>query len=486
VIEQYHPAVMWFDGEWENTWSHARGVALFDLCRRLAPGMIVNNRVDVHRGGMGGFSDAQEAKGDFATPEQEIPATGMPGVDWESCMTMNRHWGWNAADTDWKSSKELVRNLIDIASKGGNYLLNIGPRSDGTFPDQAVERLQEIGKWMAENGESIHGTTASVFEETPWGRCTVRAGDKTSTLYLHVFADAPGQMQLPLRGLDNKVLSARVLGHHGEAMPMLFEVFGPTTVGVVLTLTRPDPIATVVAVEIEGRPDVTRSPKIVAESDSFVHPIDVKVEQASPSVVTTYTLDGSEPIASSPRANTMIRIADSCTLRTASFRNGEIATAVVQRKFTKVDPSPPVEPIASRPGLQLLRRDGVDWQTIPDDRAGFAPATPDTTATVTLPKAIGEHVALRMQGFLDAPDDDLYRFALTSDDGSKLWIDGELVVDNDGLHSTAEKRGERALGKGLHPIEVVWFNRTGDVALSLSWARPGATLATVPASALRH
>jgi len=69
VIEQYHPAVMWFDGEWENTWSHARGVALFDLCRRLAPGMIVNNRVDVHRGGMGGFSDAQEAKGDFATPE---------------------------------------------------------------------------------------------------------------------------------------------------------------------------------------------------------------------------------------------------------------------------------------------------------------------------------------------------------------------------------------------------------------------------------
>jgi len=485
VIEQYHPAVMWFDGEWENTWTHERGVALFDLCRRLAPGMIVNNRVDVHRGGMGGFSDAQEAKGDFATPEQEIPAIGVPGVDWESCMTMNRHWGWNAADTDWKTSKELVQNLIDIAGKGGNYLLNVGPRADGTFPDQAVERLREIGRWMDENGESIHGTTASVFDKTPWGRCTVRAGDKVSTLYLHVFADGDNVVPLPLPGLANKVRSVRVLGGRGHCSPMpkSGEREKPDYL---LTMTRPDPIATVVAVEIEGRPDVTRTPKVVAESELFVHHIDVKVEQPSPNVVTTFTVDGSAPIASSPRANSIIRIEDSCLLRTASFRDGELATAVVVRPFRKVDPSPAVEPVATRPGLHLLRRDGVDWQTIPDDRAGFAPATPDTTATVTLPKAIGEHVALRMQGFLDAPDDDLYRFALTSDDGSKLWIDGELVVDNDGLHSTAEKRGERALGKGLHPIEVVWFNRTGDVALSLGWARAGAAFEPVPAAALRH
>ncbi len=190
LVERYQPGVMWFDGEWENTWNHDRGLRLFRLCRELAPAMIVNNRVDVHRGGMGGFSQAREAVGDFATPEQEIPATGLPGVDWESCMTMNSHWGWNAADTQWKSAKELVRNLIDVASKGGNYLLNVGPRADGTFPPAAVERLAQIGAWMQANGAAIHGTTASPFDTPPWYRCTVRERRDGATLYVHVF-DAP-------------------------------------------------------------------------------------------------------------------------------------------------------------------------------------------------------------------------------------------------------------------------------------------------------
>ncbi|MGH7151985.1 MAG: alpha-L-fucosidase, partial [Planctomycetota bacterium] len=87
IVERYHPAVMWFDGEWEPTWTHERGLRLFRLCRSLDPSMIVNNRVDVHRGGMAGFSRSEEAVGDFATTEQEIPATGLPGVDWETCMT---------------------------------------------------------------------------------------------------------------------------------------------------------------------------------------------------------------------------------------------------------------------------------------------------------------------------------------------------------------------------------------------------------------
>src|SRR5262245_37630305 len=311
----------------------------------------------------------------------------------------------------------------------------------------------------------------------------MRAGDQTSTIYLHVFPTDKPATPLELPGLANKVRSVRVLGDRGTCAPVQDSNPEPRYL---LVLQRPDPIATVVAVEIDGRPDVTRTPKIAAESDSFVHHVDVAIQQSSPTVVTTYTLDGSAPIASSPRATRFVRIEESCVLRAASFRDGAIATAIAQRSFTKVEPSPPVEPVASREGLQLLRRNGVDWQKIPDDRGGFQPATPDSTATVTLPKAIGEHVALRMQGFLDAPEDDLYRFALTSDDGSRLWLDGELVVDNDGLHGTLERRGERALGKGLHPIEVVWFNRTGDVELGLQWARPGAAFAPVPATALRH
>jgi alpha-L-fucosidase len=132
--------VMWFDGQWEGTWTHEHGGPLYELCRDLQPDVIVNDRVDKGRRGHSGIV-AEGFAGDYGTPEQHIPATGLPGVDWETCMTMNRHWGFNAYDEQWKSSEDLIRKLVDIASKNGNFLLNVGPRADGTFPPEAVERL---------------------------------------------------------------------------------------------------------------------------------------------------------------------------------------------------------------------------------------------------------------------------------------------------------------------------------------------------------
>ncbi len=483
VVQRYEPAVMWFDGEWEPTWSHERGVRLFELCRSLAPRMIVNNRVDVHRGGMGGFSASAEAVGDFATPEQEIPATGLPGVDWESCMTMNDHWGFNAADANWKSAKELVRNLIDIASKGGNYLLNVGPRADGTFPPEAVERLAAIGAWMKKNGEAIHGTTASVFDDLPWGRCTVKAGDETSTLYLHVF-DEGSPVQLVLPGLVNEVRSARVLGE-GTVMPMVFEILpGPPVHGFHLGRDKADPIATVVAVEIAGRPLVVRKPSIQADGDQFVSSVTVRVDAGSEQLPVHVTVDGTSPTAQSPRGGAPLVLTSTTTVKARAF-HGKSAGAIAERTFTKVDPLPPVKVLARTPGLRVERFAG-DWRTIPTDLDTRTPESTTTSATVTLPPAVGERVLLSFRGFVDVPADELYRFELTSDDGSRLWIDGKLVADNDGLHGPVTKDGAIALAKGLHAIHVVWFNRTGDVALGLKWATPGQPFAPLPAEALRH
>ena len=115
---------------------------LYNYVRGLQPNIIINNRVGKARAGMAGMDKGAERIGDYGTPEQEIPPTGFgPGVDWESCMTMNNHWGYNKNDQNWKSSTTLIRNLIDCASKGGNYLLNIGPTSEGVFPDASIERL---------------------------------------------------------------------------------------------------------------------------------------------------------------------------------------------------------------------------------------------------------------------------------------------------------------------------------------------------------
>src|SRR5215469_2358767 len=165
LLTGYGPiGLLWFDGNWENTWNYDRGADLYRYIRRIQPGLIVNNRVGQDRNGVAGTTDGQQRVGDYGTPEQTIPANGFgPGVDWETCMTMNDTWGFKKQDQNWKSTETLIRNLVDIASKGGNYLLNVGPTGEGLIPESSVERLKEIGSWMKVNGEAIYGTTASPF-----------------------------------------------------------------------------------------------------------------------------------------------------------------------------------------------------------------------------------------------------------------------------------------------------------------------------------
>lgn len=176
--------VLWFDGEWESTWDQKKGYELFRYVRSLQPNIIINNRVGKGRAGMAGTFDPEMAPGDFGTPEQEIPATGL-GYDWETCMTMNDHWGYNKNDHNWKSKEDLIRKLVDITSKGGNFLLNVGPTAEGLFPQPSIERLAAIGKWMKINGESIYGTSASLCSRNGIGAAARQNPESCFSMFLN-------------------------------------------------------------------------------------------------------------------------------------------------------------------------------------------------------------------------------------------------------------------------------------------------------------
>jgi alpha-L-fucosidase len=148
--------VLWFDGEWIKEWTEQQGKDLYNFVRNLQPDIIINNRVGKGRQGMQGMDKDSTAAGDFGTPEQEILSTSS-ALPWESCMTMNDTWGFKTNDTNWKSTEVFVKDLADIVSKGGNFLLNVGPTSEGLIPTASVERLKETGEWLKINGDAIYG-----------------------------------------------------------------------------------------------------------------------------------------------------------------------------------------------------------------------------------------------------------------------------------------------------------------------------------------
>ena len=329
--------VLWFDGEWIDEWTEAQGKDLYRFVRGLQPSLIVNNRVGKGRNGMQGMNNADDAAGDFGTPEQEILGESS-GLDWESCMTMNDHWGYNRHDKNFKSAGELIWNLADIVAKGGNYLLNVGPTAEGTFPPECVERLDTLGAWTRTNAAALYGAQRWTHWQEGEHVRYVQGKNKA------VFAFVRG---LPTQELTLKKIQMRpgarlrLLGYAGDLR------WTQTPDGLRITLPpagqrpfagRPD---WTWVFQLNGAPaDVAAPPRISGDAGRNKKPTvfsgatEVRLE-AEPGAAIFYTTDGSEPNPQSTPYAGPFTLKESATVKAIARSAGKMSSETAVFPFAK-------------------------------------------------------------------------------------------------------------------------------------------------------
>lgn len=252
--------IIWFDFSYGNmtgeTW---KATELMKMVRELQPHIIVDNRLEASGECSGTIKSLNPSfySGDFASPEQIIPPEGIVDeagnpLPWEACITLNNNWGYHSSDIDFKSPCTVIRKLVECVSKNGNLILNVGPNAKGEIPEESLEKLNAIGKWMKANAQSIYGSGKSELDKPEWGRYT----QKGKVLYAHIFEQSIGPINL--RGLKGRIKKARLLSDGSEikagtvwnASEYTGDIFVNFGVPAHLTYRLPDSIDTVVELEL--------------------------------------------------------------------------------------------------------------------------------------------------------------------------------------------------------------------------------------------
>jgi alpha-L-fucosidase len=290
LIDRYHPYVLWFDGDWTyNTgeptafdwWTKNDGIDLYDTLTTVDTNLVVNERV--FRG---------SGLGDFECPEQTVPEAPL-SRPWETCQTMNNSWGYASWDNNYKTPKVLIQQLVDVVSKDGNYLLNIGPKGDGTLTTQTTDILNNFAVWMKTYSESIYSTMRSPFSAVPvWGRYTRKDG----RLYIHVF-DWPGNGMLKVPSLANAINRIYLLN---DTNTNLNYSDSAGYIRIEVPFVAPDAINSVVVLDVNGLPvaskEYIKTTRITVKGENGVKAIQIPggtlqlTAAISPSNVTDHTV----------------------------------------------------------------------------------------------------------------------------------------------------------------------------------------------------
>lgn len=240
LSELYHPDLIWFDGDWEHNDEEWQAAQTLDLLKGYNKNIIINSRLNGH--------------GDYETPEQGIPVVTPEAPYWELCYTMNDSWGYQPFDTNYKSPNMIVRTLVDVISMGGNLLIDIGPKEDGSIPKEQVEILEELGRWTQKHGEAVYGTRKGLPFENYKGKSTLSKDGKSLYLYIEGQKDRDR-----IKGISTPIHSVGVVGD--EPGKIEFKQDGKGNVQLELREVNFDPSVTVVELKFEEKIQIEKPAK---------------------------------------------------------------------------------------------------------------------------------------------------------------------------------------------------------------------------------
>lgn len=514
LIQRYEPWVIWSDGDWDassEVWQTPKFLSWLYSESSVKDRIVANDRWG---------SDTRFRHGGIYTPEYQ-PDLDFEDHAWEESRGMGASYGYNRHEDAWdyNSTQSLILHLIDKVSRGGNFLLDIGPDAHGKIPPIMQDRLMEIGKWLNINGEAIYNTRrwkTSVqwsagkrgWKPEVEGKGAVDAllkqtvdpdpgfatkevfytwNPKTRAIYA-IFPRYPNDKKLILKGIQLPATGAEVSFLATQEKLKAENLAG----NLVITLPEYNPnkikSAHAFAVKISGFGDFVAKPQF----EVFYHPETVKptvkMSCSTAGAIIRYTTDGKEPTELSSAYTSPITPSAASTIKAKAFKAGLLSsnTDSVQVKMYRLMPAQNMlrEPEV---GLRAELRT-VDGEKYTSDQVlrGYLEKANDVGKIELDPSCLEGKCGMVWKGFINIPSTGGYEFWTTSDDGSILSVDGEVVVNNDGDHGSTEKSGIAHLQKGWHSIRIIYFNSGGDAALKVHFAPLGEAKRTIDASMLGH
>jgi alpha-L-fucosidase len=503
LIHRYQPDVFWTDGDWDataETWKSQEFLAWLYNESPVKDKVVVNDRwgsgVRFHHGGI-------------YTPEYQ-PDLDFEDHYWEESRGMGFSYGYNREEDAWdyNSTQSLVLQLVDKVSRGGNFLLDIGPDEHGKVPPIMQERLLQIGEWLSINGKAIYGTTRwvrpSQWSEGRRDHKPEKGGDLLLKLTVNpdpgfavkemFFTYSPGDNSLNAifpRYPDNRQLvmdditppegsqitflsTGETLSWKQEGKDVIVALpeYNPNRIGA--------PYAYVIRVSGYGR-YVARPVAQVSYAPGSLKPV---VSCPAPTGASVFfTTDGSEPGPASTRYEKPFTVERTGVIRFRAFAADALPSAEAVVEAAVYEWLSPVKATGLTPGGWRYSYFELSGPANTQALTGSVTHTAGTSPAIGVTNSIRkENFGLRYEGYVSIASADVYTFVLTSDDGSRLWIDDQLVIDNDGLHGFDAKEGRAALRKGLHKVRVDFVQASGGSGLSLQYRRGAEKLTDIPAS----